>query len=122
MRNRLLWSTKSAGGMAMRTPVIPPITNVTMKPRAQWMGVENRMLPPYMVNSQLKTLTPVGTEMIIVAIPKKAFTLAPAPMVKKWCSHTMKDSTQMAMVAITMDRYPNSGLAEKVAMTSEKTP
>jgi len=57
-----------------------------------------------MVKSQLKTLTPVGTAMIIVATPKTAFTLAPAPIVKKWCSHTRKDRTQIAMVAITIDR------------------
>ena len=42
--------------------------------------------------------------MIIVMMPKKALTLAPAPMVKKWCSHTMNDSTQIAMVAKTMER------------------
>ena len=37
-RNRLLCSTKSAGGMASSTPVMPPITKVTMKPMAQSMG------------------------------------------------------------------------------------
>ena len=52
-----------------------------------------------MVNSQLKIFTPVGIEMIIVVMPKKALTLAPRPMVKKWCSHTMNDSTPMQAVA-----------------------
>ncbi len=52
-----------------------------------------------MVNSQLKIFTPVGIEMIIVVMPKKALTLAPEPMVKKWCSHTMNDSTPMQAVA-----------------------
>ena len=52
-----------------------------------------------MVNSQLKILAPVGIEMIIVAMPKKALTSAPAPMVKKWCSQTRNDSTPMAAVA-----------------------
>ena len=56
-----------------------------------------------MVNSQLKIFTPVGTAMIMVAMPKKALTSAPAPMVKKWCSQTMKDSTQIAMVATTIE-------------------
>ena len=42
-----------------------------------------------MVNSQLKSFAPVGIEMIIEAMPKKEFTEAPAPMVKKWCSQTM---------------------------------
>jgi hypothetical protein len=57
-----------------------------------------------MVNSQLKTFTPVGTAMIIVVMPKKPFTSAPAPMVKKWCSQTMKDRMQITMVAMTIDR------------------
>ena len=57
-----------------------------------------------MVNSQLKTFTPVGTAMIIEAMPKIALTSAPAPMVKKWCSHTVNDSTQMTIVAITIER------------------
>ena len=47
------------------------------------------MRPWYMVKSQLKSLAPVGIEMIIVAMPKNEFTLAPEPIVKKWCSQTM---------------------------------
>jgi hypothetical protein len=35
---RLLWSTKSAGSTASSTPVIPPITKVTMKPTAHSAG------------------------------------------------------------------------------------
>src|SRR5271168_1480380 len=86
------------------------------------MGAVSRMLPPYMVKSQLKIFTPVGIAMIMVAMPKNAFTFAPAPMVKKWWSHTMNESTQIPMVAKTMERYPNNGLPENVAITSEKTP
>lgn len=54
-----------------------------MKPMAQSTGTSKRMRPPYKVNNQLKTFTPVGIAMIMVIMPKKAFTLAPAPMVKK---------------------------------------
>ena len=42
--------------------------------------------------------------MMLVAMPKAALTSPPAPMVKKWCSHTMNDTRQMNMVAITMER------------------
>ena len=42
--------------------------------------------------------------MIIVAMPKMALTSAPAPMVKKWCSQTMKETMQIAIVAITIER------------------
>lgn len=56
------------------------------------------------MNSQLKTFTPVGTAMIIETMPKIALTSAPAPMVKKWCNHTVKERMQMAIVAMTIDR------------------
>jgi len=56
-----------------------------------------------MVNSQLKILAPVGIEMIIVVMPKNALTLAPEPMVKKWCSHTRYDRTMMTQVAYTIE-------------------
>jgi len=52
-----------------------------------------------MVNSQLKIFAPVGIEMIIVVMPKKEFTEAPEPMVKKWCSHTRYDRMVMTTVA-----------------------
>ncbi len=61
------------------------------------------MRPRYMVNSQLNSFTPVGIEMIVVMMPKKALTFAPEPMVKKWCSHTMKDRTAIEAVAQTID-------------------
>jgi hypothetical protein len=88
IRNRLLCSTKSAGGTASSTPVMPPITKVTMKPTVHIIGSSKRMRPRYIVNSQLKIFAPVGIEMIIVVMPKNEFTLAPEPMVKKWCSQT----------------------------------
>src|SRR5207253_6169402 len=121
-RNRLLCSTKSAGGTASSTPVMPPITKVTMKPIDHSIAEVKTIRPPYMVNSQLKTFTPVGTAMTMVAMPNTALTSAPAPMVKKWCSQTVKDSTVIATVAYTMEVYPNSFLLAKVAVTSENTP
>ena len=45
-----------------------------------------------------------GKIRIIVMMPKKAFTLAPAPIVKKWWAHTMKEKKVIATVAKTMDR------------------
>ena len=62
---------------------MPPITNVTMKPIAHSIGELKRTRPPYMVNSQLKIFTPVGMAMTMLTMPKKPFTSAPAPMVKK---------------------------------------
>src|SRR2546427_12145280 len=71
IRNRLLCSTKSAGGTASSTPVMPPMAKVHMKPTVHSIGTVKRMRPRYMVNSQLKILAPVGIEMIIVVMPKK---------------------------------------------------
>ena len=76
-------STKSAGGTASNTPVMPPITKVMIKPRVHSIGTSKRIRPRYMVNSQLKIFAPVGIEMIMVVMPKNEFTLAPEPMVKK---------------------------------------
>src|SRR5258708_3642994 len=76
----LLCTCQSTGGSASSTPVRPPRTNVTMKPMVHRTGTANRTRPPYMVNNQLKTLTPVGTAMIMLAIPKTALTFALAPV------------------------------------------
>lgn len=103
IRNRLLCSTKSAGGTASSTPVIPPITKVTMKPIVHSIGTSYLMRPWYIVNSQLKIFAPVGIEMIIVVMPKKELTLAPEPIVKKWCSHTRYDRMVITTVAYTIE-------------------
>jgi len=59
-----------------------------MKATTHCIGSSKRMLSRYIVNSQLKILAPVGIEMTIVVMPKKLFTLGPAPVVKKCCSQT----------------------------------
>ena len=83
IRNSELCSTKSAGGTASSTPVMPPMTKVIMKAIDHIIGGSKRTRPPHMVNSQLKIFTPVGTAMIIDMMPNTALTSAPAPMVKK---------------------------------------
>src|SRR4051812_41323495 len=103
IRNKLLCSTKSADGTASSTPVMPPITKVIMKAIAHIIGSSKRMRPRYMVNNQLKILAPVGIEMIMVVIPKNELTLAPEPMVKKWCSQTRYDRIVMTTVAYTIE-------------------
>ena len=57
------------------------------------------MRPRYIVNSQSNTFTPVGTAMIIVAMPNAELTLALDPIVKKWWSQTVKERMAMAQVA-----------------------
>ena len=55
----------------------------------------------------------------MVAMPNTALTLALCPMVKKWCSQTVKESMAMDIVAITSEMYPYSSFDEKAEMTSE---
>lgn len=53
--------------LARTIPVSPPTVNRKMKPRAHRRGVSHRIVPPWRVASQLKTFTPVGIAIIIVA-------------------------------------------------------
>src|SRR3989344_2622393 len=98
------------------------MVNKTTKPINQSMGVVKRMRPRYIVKSKLKILTPVGMAMTIVMMPKKALTAAPAPIVKKWCSHTTNESMTMAQMEKTIEVYPANFFPEKTGTISEKIP
>jgi hypothetical protein len=60
----------SRDALAKIIPVRPPMVNRKMKPRANNIGVANRIVPPKRVANQEKILIPVGTAMIIVAAVK----------------------------------------------------
>lgn len=62
----------SSDEFASTMPVRPPTVNRKMKPSAQSIGVSHLMAPPCKVASQLKTFTPVGIAIIIVADVKYA--------------------------------------------------
>lgn len=51
-------------------PVRPPIVNRKINPRAHIIGVSYLTREPWIVASQLNTLMPVGTAIIIVAAVK----------------------------------------------------
>lgn len=57
----------SSDELASTIPVKPPTVNRKIKPRAHSMAGDHLMFPPCRVASQLKTLTPVGIAIIIVA-------------------------------------------------------
>ena len=57
----------SSEELAKTIPVNPPTVNRKMNPNAHRRGVSHLIDPPWRVASQLKTLTPVGIAMIIVA-------------------------------------------------------
>lgn len=51
-------------------PVSPPKVKRKMNPRAHSIAGSNFRTPPFIVASHLKTLTPVGTAITIVAAVK----------------------------------------------------
>lgn len=53
--------------LARTIPVNPPIVNRKINPRAHSKAGDHLMFPPWSVASQLKTFTPVGIAIIIVA-------------------------------------------------------
>jgi len=57
----------SSEELARTIPVRPPTVKRKINPRAHRRGVSHLIEPPCRVASQLKTLTPVGMAMIIVA-------------------------------------------------------
>jgi len=57
----------SSEELARTIPVRPPTVKRKIKPRAHSRGVSHLIEPPWRVASQLKTFTPVGIAMIIVA-------------------------------------------------------
>lgn len=66
------WRTISKDELARTIPVNPPTVNRKMKPRAHSIAGDHLILPPCSVASQLKTFTPVGIAIIIVAEVKYA--------------------------------------------------
>lgn len=61
------WSIISREELARTIPVSPPTVKRKIKPSAHKSGVSHLIEPPCRVASQLKTFTPVGMAMIIVA-------------------------------------------------------
>ena len=61
------WRTISREELAKTIPVRPPTVKRKMKPRAHIMAGDHLILPPWSVANQLKTFTPVGMAIIMVA-------------------------------------------------------
>lgn len=53
--------------LARIMPVRPPTVNKKINPKAHSMAASHLIVPPWSVASQLKTFTPVGIAIIIVA-------------------------------------------------------
>lgn len=88
--------------LARTMPVRPPTVKRKINPRAQSRGVSHFTAPPWRVANQLKTLTPVGMAMIMVADVKYARVSTSIPTVNIWWAHTINPSRPMAIIAQTM--------------------
>ena len=89
----------SIGAIEQIRPVKPPIVNTKMKPTAHSIGASKVIEPRHIVASQLKTLTPVGTEISIVAYMKNSWPVTGMPVVYMWWAHTMNDRMAIDDVA-----------------------
>jgi hypothetical protein len=63
--------------------------NRKTNPRDHSIGVSNEIWLLFIVASHLKTLTPVGMAIIMVAAVKYARVSTSIPTVNMWCAHTM---------------------------------
>lgn len=85
-------NTLSNVKLAKKTPVTPPKLNINIKKKIKPETILN--LPPKIkrLQSQLKTLTPVGILITIVDVIKNPFKSNPHPTVTIWCPYTKNDS------------------------------
>jgi len=87
-------------------PVRPPIVNRQTNPMAQYVGALCLIGLPNMVASQLNTLIPVGTAIIMVVAVKYARVSTSIPTVNIWWAHTIKPSRPILTIAYTIPRTP----------------
>ena len=87
-------------------PVRPPTVNRKINPRAHRRGASHLIVPPCRVANQLKTFTPVGIAMIIVADVKYARVSTSMPTVNMWWAQTINPRRPMAIIAHTMPMCP----------------
>ena len=80
-------------------PVTPPVVNKKMNPSDHSIGVVYLILVPWSVASQLNTLIPVGTAIIIVAAVKYARVSTSIPTVNMWCAHTINPRIAIPSIA-----------------------
>lgn len=67
-----------------KIPVNPPKVNKKIKPKTHRTATQFFTTAPYKVIIQLKTLIPVGTAIIIVAVVKNARVSTSIPIVNIW--------------------------------------
>ena len=98
------------------------MVNSTTNASANNIGVSKVMDPRNMVATQLKTFTPVGTAINMVANIKNTSPTSGIPTVNMWCAHTINESSAIEATAYTIEGYPNNRFRAKVGMISLTIP
>jgi len=80
-------------------PVSPPVVNRKINPSTHSIGVSYFTWAPCKVASQLNTLIPVGTAIIIVAAVKYARVSMSIPTVNMWWAHTINPRIPIPAIA-----------------------
>ena len=93
----------SAGAIPSISPENPPIVNKKRKDSAHNIGASKVNEPFHIVATQLKTFTPVGTAINIVAYIKYSSAATGIPVAYMWCAHTIYDKKAIEAVAYTID-------------------
>ena len=76
-------------------PVNPPMPNMGMNARANFIGAVNRIEPPHSERIKAVRMMIDGTEIIIVVNWKKELITVPMPVKNIWCAHTINDIKPM---------------------------
>src|SRR2546423_13147033 len=98
------------------------MVNIATSPIANFIATVNVRHPPYIVATQLRIFTPVGTAMNIVDTENAATEIGPTPEANKWWAHTPQPMKPMAMPETTMNGEPKIGLSEKTGVISQTIP
>ena len=80
------------------------------------IGVSKVSEPLNIVDSQLKTFTPVGIAINMVEYIKNSSPAIGIPTVNIWCAQTTKDKSAIDAMAYTIEEYPKIGFLEKVSI------
>lgn len=93
------WRIISIDELAKTIPVSPPTVKRKINPKAHSIGTSYLIRLPWIVASQLNTLMPVGTAIIIVAAVKYARVSTSIPTVNMWWAHTINPNTPIPNIA-----------------------
>ncbi len=99
-------------------PVTPPITNITINPKAHTIGDRIAILPLHIVLSHENTLMPVGTATDIVATTKYLSVESDIPTVYMWWAHTVTLMSASTIIAVIILVFPNTGFLENFEISS----